>query len=412
MKEKSPDTGTRYATYSWFCFGLQFTFLIILIARHYVLQQPQSPALGMDFAVYWSAARVAIEHGAAAIYSPEFMRPLELAVRPYMDYTPWPYPPTFLPFVLPLGWLSFNAALVTFLTASILLYVYAMHLIARPIGIQTWRYSLGFPAIFIVISFGQNSLLTAAIAAIALSLLPTRPIIAGAAIALLSIKPQLGVLFPVALICGQRWKAFFSAIFFTGLYAGACLLTFGVNSFTAFYHALGTFGSSWITQNSNDIWFAMTSIYGVLRVTGVSATQAYLIQCVYGTLALGGIVIIWRGNYSHQIKCAALASATLMVSPYIIFYDLAWLAIAIAFIAADISRNGKNKALTLIAIIAWFLPFQALLARWFPDIYQWSPFALPIFLIVIVRHKLNKKAAPEGAAVDTHLLLSNDTCDS
>jgi hypothetical protein len=130
----------------------------------------------------------------------------------------------------------------------------------------------------------------------------------------------------------------------------------------------------------------MTSIYGVLRVAGVDAPQAYLVQCVYGTLALGVVVIIWRGNYSHQIKCVALALATLMVSPYILFYDLAWLAIAIAFIAADTFHNGTNKALTLIAIIAWFLPFQALLARWFPAIYQWAPIVLPIFLIVIVRH--------------------------
>ncbi|MPW17854.1 DUF2029 domain-containing protein [Paraburkholderia sp. CNPSo 3157] len=395
MKEKSPDAGTRFATYSWFCFGSQLVFLAILIVRHYVLHQPQSPALGMDFAVYWSAARVAIEHGAAAIYSPEFMRPMELAVRPYMDYTPWPYPPTFLLFVLPLGWLSFNAALITFLTASILLYVYAMHLIARPIGIPIWRYSLGFPAIFIVIGFGQNSLLTVAIAAIALSMLPTRPVIAGAAIALLSIKPQLGILFPVALICGQRWKAFFSATFFTGLYAGICLLILGKDSFTAFYHALGTFGSSWITQNTDDIWVAMTSIYGVLRVAGVSAPQAYLVQCVYGALALVAIVIIWKGSYSHQMKCAALAVATLLVSPYIIFYDLAWLAIAIAFIAADIFRNGTYKALTQIAIIAWLLPLQGLLARWFPNIYQWAPFVLPVFLFVIAKRNLMRSMRQE-----------------
>ena len=48
-------------------------------------------------------------------------------------------------------------------------------------------------------------------AACDLRLLDTRPITAGVLIGLLTVKPQLGILFPFLLIASGRWKVFFMA---------------------------------------------------------------------------------------------------------------------------------------------------------------------------------------------------------
>ncbi|MBZ4317346.1 DUF2029 domain-containing protein, partial [Mycobacterium tuberculosis] len=59
--------------------------------------------------------------------------------------------------------------------------------------------------------FGQNSVLTAGLAALALHLLGKRPVVAGVVIGLLAIKPQLAVVFPFVLIAARAWRTFAAA---------------------------------------------------------------------------------------------------------------------------------------------------------------------------------------------------------
>jgi uncharacterized membrane protein len=56
-----------------------------------------------------------------------------------------------------------------------------------------------FPGTFMCVLHGQNSMLSAAIIAGAVLCLDTRPLLAGVLIGLLAYKPQLGLLFPLAL---------------------------------------------------------------------------------------------------------------------------------------------------------------------------------------------------------------------
>jgi Glycosyltransferase family 87 len=403
--QRPPHTPSRFALYGMSCLIAQFLVIAILVARHYVLGEKNAPAFGQDFVVYWAAARVALEHGAVAVYSREFMAPVEMAVLHDLGYGPWAYPPTFLLFVFPFGFLPFGVALVGFLAVTIALFACSLHAIARPTGICAWRFALAFPAFFVVVAFGQNSFLTVAIAGAALLFLPKRPVLAGAFIALLSIKPQLGLLFPPFLICGRQWRAFTSAAVFTLLFLALSTFAFGTDTITLFLHALTAFNREWMEKNTGGIWFALTSVYGVARVAGATSIWAYGAHVVVALPAIFSAAWLWIRNARYELRAAALPVAAMLAPPYIIVYDLAWLALTIAFLAVDMNKHGASRTEIAIVVAAWFLPAQALTARWFPFIGQWSPAVLLTLLgLIILRHTrarqtlldLGSQTAPAG----------------
>jgi Glycosyltransferase family 87 len=173
--------------------------------------EAKAPMVGWDFVVFWSAARVALEHGAAMVFSPELLRAMEASVTNWVDVAPWPYPPTFLLAVIPIGWLSFLTALAVFSAVGFTLYALMLARIGRGLDRIHFLFAAAFPGVGVALAAGQNSLITVAAAGGALALLRSNAMLAGACIAALAIKPQFAVLFPLALVCGRQWKAFAAA---------------------------------------------------------------------------------------------------------------------------------------------------------------------------------------------------------
>lgn len=120
MHEKRPVVH-RLTVYALAALAVQLLALVVWIVRFYIQQDHSSPMVGFDFAIFWSAARVAMEHGAASVFSPQWMVPTELALG-LDDYSLWPYPPTFLLAVLPLGRLPFGVALILYSVLGVLVY--------------------------------------------------------------------------------------------------------------------------------------------------------------------------------------------------------------------------------------------------------------------------------------------------
>ena len=105
-------------------------------------------------------------------------------------------------------------------------------LVGRPIG---WWLALAFPALFYNFVIGQNGCLTAALLGGALLFIPTRPVLAGICLGLLTYKPQYGPLFPLVLIATAQWRVIFAAAATTLAIAAASLVVFGTNTWLAFF---------------------------------------------------------------------------------------------------------------------------------------------------------------------------------
>ena len=158
-----------------------------------------------DLFALWSWGRFIGEHPAVEIYDPALLRSAQLALGmdSHSSY-PFAYPPSYLPVLWALGQLSGPVAFVLLMAASLPLYLWAT------LG-RKWRpaallAALVAPTTVIGIVSGQSGLVAAALFAGGLRLAADRPATAGVALGLLSYKPQLGLLIPVALVASRRWR--------------------------------------------------------------------------------------------------------------------------------------------------------------------------------------------------------------
>ena len=381
----------RVALGSSILLAIELGFASSLAWSTFTRSGPQQAGFGVDFSVYWSAAKVALTHGPAAVFNQDLMMTVERTVRSGKLFAgtsgPWLYPPTFLLFLLPLGMVSLNVALAVFSFAGATAYLRSMWAIVRRTEGQALIPAAAFPGFWLALCYGQNSLLTAAAAAAALGAIPTRPILAGVFVGLLSVKPQLGLVFPLALICSRQWRCFAAAALCSVLLWGASAVVLGGEMLPAWVHTVSWFKHTWIEHNP-EIWRGMPTIYATARRAGASAQLAYLLQGVVAVPACAVTAWLWSATARYELKAAALGCCTLLVQPYLLYYDLAWLAIPIAFLAVDLYRHAARTFEWLVLVVAWAMPLQSVAATMIEPVGHWTPGVLVVLLCLIVsRHR-------------------------
>lgn len=351
----------RIATYAVVALVLQTLFLVVWVIRYYGWHDRSAPMVGSDFAIFWATARVALEHGPTAIFSPQWIQPIEAALRPFDDFAPWPYPPTFLLVVVPFGLMSFPHALVLFGVLAIACYAAVIARLTRPLD-GRWRMAVAaFPGLIGAALTMQNAFLTVAAAGAALLLLRSRPVIAGACIAVLIVKPQYGVLFPLALICGRQWKALVSAGMFSAAIVATSVAVFGSHAWAAFFAFLPTFNRT-VIEHGETLWRGMPSMCGLARAAGLSVPLAYGMQASVAVAAAAAVVYVWIRPARFELRAAALAAATLLVQPYYMYYDLLWLVLPLTFLLLDCRNVRPNRLEIAVAVLVWIAPAQAFVA--------------------------------------------------
>ncbi|AQQ36620.1 glycosyltransferase family 87 protein [Burkholderia cenocepacia] len=384
----------RVGTYAAAVLALQIVILAVWAMRYYGWHDRSSPMVGSDFAIFWAAARVAIEHGAAAIFSPGWMQPIEAALRPFDDFAPWPYPPTFLLVILPFGLVPFVFALVVFATLQLACYAAVVARVVRPLDTQLRVAIAAFPGLLGAALTMQNSFMTVAAAAAALLLLESSPVLAGACIAVLIVKPQFGVLFPLALICGRHWKALISAGAFSAGIVAVSLAAFGVRAWAAFFAFMPAFHHN-VVEYGDTLRRAMPSTISLARAAGLSVGPAYAVHAVVGVLAVAAVVDVWIRRSRFALRAAALAAGTLLVQPYYVYYDLLWLVLPVAFLLLDARNVPLRRAEIVIIVLAWLAPAQAFVAVISGTGWPVASAILVALLAMIVRR--SREPAPVAA---------------
>jgi len=366
--------------------------------QFFVLKLPGVPTIGWDFAVYWSASKVAMPHGAAAAYNWELLRAAQAEVLlPAGRFGPFAYPPTFLLLVYPVAALPFGLALGAWVALGTLCYLLFLRSVLAPLQHPWLMPALAFPGLWAALAAGQNSLFTMVAAGTALLLMRRRPLVAGACIAVLCIKPQLGVLFPLFLLCRRQWTTLAWAAIFSLLYCGVTWLAFGTETFLAFAHSLTMFRRI-VAEHGIEILHGAPTVFAVLRVAGVSISTAYLAHAIVAALAIACCAWLWRTNTRFEMSAAALPVATLMLQPYLVYYDLAWLALTIAFLTVDYARHGCDGWEKAALLAGWLIPMQAFLAVPIQTMSQWAPAVLILLLAVIMRRQIRERRRLRGIA--------------
>ena len=332
-----------------------------LMGGHWLFNGIGQP-IANDFVNVWAAGRLALDGHAASAYDWTVHRTMEVQAVGHSvnGYYGWHYPPTFLFVAMLLATLPYTVAAVTWLAAMLPLYVAAVRaIVGERAGILL---ALGSPAALWNVTAGQNGFLTAALIGGTLSLMERRPAWAGVCLGLLSYKPQFGLLFPSALRAGQRCRVIAAAAATTVAMNALSWLAFGQESWQAFFAWMPTTGHIVLGEGGAG-WNRLQSLFGFVRSHGGGEAFAWLVQATTALGLAAAMIWLWRGPRPLALKAAALATASLLATPYVYTYDLVVLAIPVAFLVrlglADGFLPGEGISLAIVVALLLIYPYVA-----------------------------------------------------
>ncbi|KWR89530.1 glycosyltransferase family 87 protein [Cupriavidus sp. IDO] len=342
-----------YSRVALACYALYFG---IWTFRACVLKVPGVFAPGGDFVVFWSAAKLALFNGGVAPYDFAMLRQVELAAVPGLaigdGVLPWLYPPTFLLLLLVLGLLPYGLATLVFLVGGAGWYAWAM---SRTLPWPSARMAaLAFPGIAVTLATGQNDLWLAGLAGLALTCLRTRPALAGVLMGLVTVKPHLALLIPVALLCARAWRTLGAMIATSLALAAVSLLAFGPEPFAAFLRNADLARES--VEKGAALLARMPTVFAAVKMLSGGAVLPYMIHGIVAVVALASVVYAWSWLCSFALRAAVLASAGLLVPPYLYDYDLVFLGVALAWLGAHGYRTGWLRGERELLVLLWLLP--------------------------------------------------------
>lgn len=298
-----------------------------------------------DFRVFWTAALLADQGQGLKVYDHQVIQQMIRQVSPQYHWLfGWFYPPTFLILLMLFGRLSLNLSYTLFVGGSVFGLLFSLYRYSGWEGVFWGGLSA---ATLLNVMTGQNAALTALLAFLALLNLEKRPVLAGVFIGFLTIKPQLCLLFPVALIAGRHWRTLTSAVVTGGLLMALSLAILGIDIATAWVSALAF--SRFTFENLSSAWILMPTIFSLLRQTGVPVALAYDVQFSLLILAMWMVWRVWKKDSvaSKEVRYATLIGATMLGTPYLYYYDLTWLAISMLWLmnAKGITWRGYERVL-------------------------------------------------------------------
>ncbi len=261
------------------------------------------------------------------------------------------YPPVFLLLCAPLAILPYYLSYALFLVATMGLFLFAMHRIVRPSGWGWLIPVLSFPAVFWNIGVGQNAFLTSALFAGFTLLLDRRPLSAGAMLGLMCYKPHYGMLAPIALVSGQRWRAFLAAGAVVSTLVGLSVLLFGIETWQAYLKAAA--GSSKVYESGRIDLAGMITVFGAARLVGIPPQAAWALQAVAALAMAGVVALVWRRADQARARRVVLLVATLLAVPLSLVYDQLLLLVAMAWILRDANETGFLPWERLILVAVW-----------------------------------------------------------
>jgi len=371
----------RLTAYPRICLVVLLLTAVVWVAISENGIDAQGKPLGYDFITFWGASHLALEGNAVGAYDPATILGAErLAVPENAQIFLWHYPPTFYLVILPLALLPYGLAFLLFVGASFAGYLAVIRRIVSLPG--TWMPLVAFPGVLINLFHGQNAFLTAALMGGALLLLPLRPVLAGVLIGLLTIKPHLGILLPLVLLATGQWRALLCAALTTGLFLLISIAVMGQDTLAAFWHNLPLVRQ--VLEEGLLSWDKMPTFFAFSRLLGAPIWAAYFLHLLVAVAAAACVLWVWLKTPLPNLRNAALVTGTLLISPYLFDYDLAWLGLSIAWLGLEGYRKGWLKGEREILAVAWLLPLLMAPIVGLSHI-QIAPFVLAGLLGVIVR---------------------------
>ncbi|MGI3776595.1 MAG: glycosyltransferase family 87 protein [Janthinobacterium lividum] len=328
-----------------------------------------------DFFALWSYARLVFLHPAARLYDPAWLHQAQVAIGMLPDVqAPFPYPPTFLLLVWPIGLLSFWGAYLAWVGGTFCLYLLAVCAGARG-KVATVAVLVLAPTTAACVASGQSGFLLAALLVGGVRLLGRRPVLAGVLFGVLTYKPQFGLLVPVALVAAGQWRCVAAACVATAALLALDTAVFGAAAWGAWLGSLPGYAALFdaATAGNRVLPTVLNNALGL----GLSRDAARGVQAVAALLAAVAVWASWRrpGPFAAPV----LLAATCLATPHAFLYDLPMLsAAAVLFVRERLKSAGAvpvGEAAGVVAVLMMPVPVVV-----FASAVPFSTLATGVFL--------------------------------
>lgn len=339
----------------WLVFAVWAGISVATSAAMYIsaLAGANDIMIGGDFSAFFIAANAAAEGAAAEIYHvADFQARLNAAFPGRDDLTlSWQYPPTYFLIIAAFAGMPYLLGFTIFSATTAGAYA---SLLRREINDNLLFFGIvASPAAFIALTSGQNGFLTAALLILAASNPKRRPIIAGVAAGLLTVKPHLGLLIPIAYLAAGCWRA-------TGV-ATATAITLALVSFLAYGGAPWIAFLASLTEVSDRVSVGlmplakMASPYSAALYAGLPEWPARVFHLACGAGAAFAVWRVWRATDDKALRAAILIAGVFLAAPYGFYYELIILGFPVAVVVMRALNTGWLKYEQWMLAAVWVL---------------------------------------------------------
>jgi hypothetical protein len=347
--------------------GLLFvaTFFAYLFTLSWAPDYPRDSTtlvVGRDFMNFWMYGQAATSAEPGRFYDPAIYNAHlgSILGRDHPGLN-WSYPPSIMLLAAPFGLIGYFPALLAWSLLGIAVFIPVALRYARGAGIAGWKILIPVvisPAAGFCLISGQSSFFTAALLIGAFFCLDRRPVIAGILIGLLTLKPQLGLLFPVMLIASGRWRVFaVAAVMSLGLAAGTAAI-FGPQVWADFV----TKGLPVQNVVLADPHLVATPFYPTvfMNIRGLGAPYGVALagQLVFSAFALGAVAWAFhrKRDADPHVLFVLFLTCSISFSPYLLAYDV----LPATFAAVILLATGKldPPGRRLMQLLYWLPALQ------------------------------------------------------
>lgn len=315
-----------------------------------------------------------------------------------LNLHPWVYPPIFLLLFLPFALLPPLASLIVFLVSGLTAALLAVRLYARagtPYAIVALSLLL-CPAVPFNVMTGQNAFFVAALLVAGFGLLRRAPVVAGILLGVLSFKPQLGLMVPVALVAAREWRTLAIAIATAFVLALATLPLFGLDIWQAWL-ALAAGANQAARAWTIEGRLNGMSVFACASWLGLPHPLAELIQAL---ATITAAAVVYRafsrsraGGDTGALPLAVLLAATMLAAPHVSTSDAVLLGLAASLAVAAPGAQPLSRAAIVLAAIVWIVPLVNPPRVFLPGVL--TPLLIALFIAGLLAELRGRRLLPQ-----------------
>jgi alpha-1,2-mannosyltransferase len=318
---------------------------------------------GHDFAHFYVLGGIANDRAAQDLYDFNAQaRRMDALVPDYPNRFAPIHGPQMSLFFAPLARLPYEPAVALWLIAGAAGYAFWCVVLwsrspeLRPYWWVAIILAAGYPAFYLLIAFGQNTVFALTCVCTAyLALRAKRPWLAGLALGSLVYKPGFGFALPFVLLYGREWRMIAGAAAGVVLQLGVGAAYFGINSLRQYFDAVTSVADiADVLEPIPDQMQSLRSFFDVLLPWPDVAFGAYLISAA---AVIAVAAVCWRSSAPLEVRYSVLLLATVLANPHVNPYDLVVLTpVFFLIVQMALAREWTHPVLWVLLYLCYFLP--------------------------------------------------------